>query len=98
MPTYEYYCEACNKRFDAFQKFSDAPLTACPHGHPSVRRVFTPAGIIFKGSGWYSTDSKGTTTTSTTSSDSESKSETSKEKDVTPPSPPSSTETKSEAA
>jgi putative FmdB family regulatory protein len=58
MPTYVYYCEACDNQFEAFQKFSDDPLHICPKGHEGVRRVFTPAGIIFKGSGWYIKDSK----------------------------------------
>jgi putative FmdB family regulatory protein len=101
MPTYAYFCEACNQQFDAFQKFSDAPLTVCPHGHPSVRRVFTPAGIIFKGSGWYSTDSKSTTSTASsngaTSASSESKADSSTTKESAP-SKSSSAEAKSEAA
>ena len=58
MPTYEYFCEQCDDHFEAVQRFSDAPLTACPTGHNTVRRVIRPAGIIFKGSGWYIKDSK----------------------------------------
>ncbi len=81
MPTYVYYCEQCDSKFEAFQKFSEEPLRLCPEGHEAVRRVFTPAGIIFKGSGWYIKDSKtdgagGTTaSTNTPSSKSEPKSE-----------------------
>lgn len=59
MPTYVYHCTTCSSDFEAYQKFSDDPLRSCPQGHESVRRVFTPAGIIFKGSGWYIKDSKG---------------------------------------
>lgn len=64
MPTYEYFCDQCASPFDAVQKFSDDPLTDCPQGHPGVRRVFRPAGIIFKGSGWYIKDSKNGSDTS----------------------------------
>ncbi len=59
MPTYEYFCEQCASNFETVQRFSDAPLTTCPHGHQTgVRRLIRPAGIIFKGSGWYIKDSK----------------------------------------
>lgn len=58
MPTYVYHCDQCNSEFEAVRKFSDAPLNECPEGHEGVKRVFTPAGIIFKGSGWYVKDSK----------------------------------------
>lgn len=105
MPTYEYYCETCNKRFDAFQKFSDAPLDACPEGHAPVRRVFSPAGIIFKGSGWYSTDSKASASTtssndtkSSNSTTTEAKSDATKETTPAPAPTPSSSDAKSEAA
>jgi putative FmdB family regulatory protein len=69
MPTYEYFCESCGSRFEAVQRFSDAPLSQCPTGHEGVRRVINPAGIIFKGSGWYIKDSKsdGSSTTGTSS-------------------------------
>ncbi len=58
MPTYDYVCEACDHRFEAFQKFSDDPLTDCPSCHqPRLRRLFgTGAAILFKGSGFYETD------------------------------------------
>jgi putative FmdB family regulatory protein len=58
MPTYVYGCDACGHRFEIFQKFSDQPLTACPQCGAPIRRIFQPAGIVFKGSGWYSTDSR----------------------------------------
>jgi putative FmdB family regulatory protein len=80
MPLYEYRCEACGKRFEVIQKFSDPPVdacTACGQG-PVVRLLSSPA-IQFKGSGWYITDyaKKGTadgakteSTTDTAKSDS----------------------------
>jgi putative FmdB family regulatory protein len=58
MPTYVYHCDSCDAKFEAVQKFADDPLTSCPEGHGPVRRVITPSAIIFKGSGWYVTDSK----------------------------------------
>lgn len=59
MPTYVYACNACGSQFEKFQSFKDEPLNACPCGQEgSVRRVFQPVGIVFKGSGWYITDSR----------------------------------------
>jgi putative FmdB family regulatory protein len=60
MPTYVYACDTCGKQFEKFQSFKDEPLTTCPCGQEGkVRRVIQPAGIVFKGSGWYITDSRG---------------------------------------
>ncbi|MBP1467189.1 zinc ribbon domain-containing protein [Candidatus Chloroploca sp. M-50] len=61
MPTYVYACDACGKQFEQFQSFKDEPLTVCRCGSSgTVRRVIQPAGIVFKGSGWYINDSRGT--------------------------------------
>ncbi|PDW02849.1 FmdB family zinc ribbon protein [Candidatus Viridilinea mediisalina] len=61
MPTYVYACDGCGKQFEQFQSFKDDPLTVCPCGESGkVRRVIQPAGIVFKGSGWYINDSRGT--------------------------------------
>jgi len=69
MPTYVYACDACGKQFEQFQSFKDEPLKVCRCGEEGkVRRVFQPAGIVFKGSGWYVTDSRGSSGTSTASS------------------------------
>ena len=57
MPTYEYRCTECDHDFEVFQKFADAPLTQCPVCRGQLRKVFSPVGIVFKGSGFYSTDS-----------------------------------------
>lgn len=64
MPTYEYVCDTCHETFEAFQSIADEPLSACPHGHHTVRRLISGgAGLLFKGSGFYITDyrSKGYT-------------------------------------
>jgi putative FmdB family regulatory protein len=58
MPTYEYACNSCGHRFDVRQSFNDAPLSDCPECGATVRRVLYPAGVIFKGTGWYKTDSR----------------------------------------
>jgi len=57
MPIYTYRCESCGVQFEKNQKFSDAPLTRCPEcGKKSLRKVYLPVGIVFKGSGFYATD------------------------------------------
>jgi putative FmdB family regulatory protein len=59
MPIYTYRCESCGVQFERHQSFSDEPLRRCPEcSKNSLRKVLTPAGIIFKGSGWYATDHK----------------------------------------
>jgi putative FmdB family regulatory protein len=68
MPTYSYRCTQCDHRFDIVQKFSDAPVTACPECGAPVKKIFHAAGVVFKGSGWYITDSRGSTSSSTTTS------------------------------
>jgi putative FmdB family regulatory protein len=56
MPTYEYLCRTCSHRFETLQKMTDEPLTTCPECGGNIRRVFFPAGVVFKGSGFYKTD------------------------------------------
>lgn len=57
MPVYTYRCESCGVQFDRQQKFTDQPLTRCPEcGKKTLRKVYTPVGIVFKGSGFYATD------------------------------------------
>lgn len=59
MPTYAYQCQSCGVQFEKVQKFTDKPLTRCPECRKGrVHRVVQPAAIVFKGSGWYSTDSR----------------------------------------
>ena len=58
MPTYSYHCDTCGHDFEAVQRFADEPLTKCPQCEAPIRRVIQPVGVVFKGSGWYITDSR----------------------------------------
>lgn len=58
MPVYEYVCDACGFTFERIQSFNDDPVTECPSCKGTVRRVISPVGVIFKGSGWYITDNR----------------------------------------
>jgi putative FmdB family regulatory protein len=58
MPTYEYVCQSCGTHVEVYQRFSDEPLTECGVCGGPLRKVFHPAGILFKGTGFYSTDSR----------------------------------------
>lgn len=58
MPTYSYACTACEHRFDTVQKFTDSSLTDCPECSGRLRKLFSAVGIVFKGSGFYRTDSR----------------------------------------
>jgi len=58
MPTYDYKCDSCGNSFEAFQSMNDEPLSTCDKCGSSVRRVYSSAGIIFKGSGFYVNDYK----------------------------------------
>lgn len=61
MPTYEYACTSCGEQLEVVQRFSDDPLTVCPACDGALRKVFSPVGIVFKGSGFYRTDSRKST-------------------------------------
>ena len=63
MPTYEYACKQCGEHLDVVQSFSDDPLTTCPKCGGELRKVFGNVGIVFKGSGFYKTDSRSTNAT-----------------------------------
>jgi putative FmdB family regulatory protein len=58
MPTYAYACTSCDHRFEAAQSFSDDSLTTCPQCTGRLRKVFSAVGVVFKGSGFYRTDSR----------------------------------------
>ena len=58
MPTYQYTCTECAEPVEALQKFTDEPLTECSVCGGRLRKVFSPVGIVFKGSGFYRTDSR----------------------------------------
>ena len=74
MPTYEYRCKTCGEHLEVVQSFKDDPLTECPNCGGELRKVFGSIGITFKGSGFYKTDSRSSSSSKSTSS-SESKSE-----------------------
>ena len=57
MPTYQYACTACDHEFEAFQSFTDDSLTECPECKGEIKKVFSAVGVVFKGSGFYKTDS-----------------------------------------
>jgi putative FmdB family regulatory protein len=58
VPTYQYACTECGDQLERVQKFSDDPLTVCPACSGRLRKVFSPVGIVFKGSGFYRNDSR----------------------------------------
>ena len=65
MPTYEYECQACHERVEAVQRLHDPALTTCEHCGGELRKVFSAVGIVFKGSGFYKNDSRGTSSSVT---------------------------------
>ncbi|MFD6884131.1 MULTISPECIES: FmdB family zinc ribbon protein [unclassified Rhodococcus (in: high G+C Gram-positive bacteria)] len=94
MPTYSYACTACDNKFDIVQSFSDASLTECPECSGKLRKLFNSVGIVFKGSGFYRTDSRSGSTASE-SAKSDSKSSTSESAPAASSSNSSSTSTSS---
>jgi putative FmdB family regulatory protein len=98
MPIYEYACTACGERTEAKQGFDDPPLETCPICGGKLRKLYSPVGIVFKGSGFYSTDQKGsrpgdskpTTSEGDKKSDAKSDSNTSKKPETKPKSKESS--------
>jgi putative FmdB family regulatory protein len=60
MPIYEYKCKQCGLRFERFQRVTEEPVSSCPECSGAVQRVFQPVGIVFKGSGFYATDNRKT--------------------------------------
>ncbi len=65
MPLYEYQCKECGLRFERRQSFSEPPVSICPECEGEVVRLIQPAGIIFKGSGFYVTDNRAKSSTAT---------------------------------
>jgi putative FmdB family regulatory protein len=97
MPTYEYACDQCGKHIDVFQSFSDDPLTTCEVCGGTLRKVFGNVGIVFKGSGFYKNDSRGSSSSSSSSTPAASITS----NDSTPPAAtpaPASTSTSSDSA
>ena len=71
MPTYQYSCTDCGHFFEAVQSFSDDSLTVCPECDGKLRKVFNAVGVVFKGSGFYRNDSRGSTTSTSPAATSE---------------------------
>ena len=86
MPTYQYACTECGHAFEQVQSFSDDALTTCPECQGRLRKLFNAVGVVFKGSGFYRTDSRGSSTASETASapTAETKSETKTESKPAP--------------
>ncbi len=84
MPVYEYECEQCGTRFERLQSIKDEPVRQCPECSGNVHKVFHPAGIIFKGSGWYITDSRKSTSSTITGESKSNGGDSKDEKKTTP--------------
>ncbi|MFJ9179616.1 FmdB family zinc ribbon protein [Streptomyces sp. NPDC102360] len=101
MPTYQYQCTECGEGLEAVQKFTDESLTVCPACQGRLKKVFSAVGIVFKGSGFYRNDSRGSSSSSSpasssgSSSGSESKSAESKPSSDSKPSTSSSSSSSS---
>ncbi|AHH94120.1 hypothetical protein GCM10010174_41960 [Kutzneria viridogrisea] len=74
MPTYQYACTECDHRLEAVQSFSDDALTVCPECGGKLRKLFGSVGVVFKGSGFYRTDSRNGSTSATPAAESKPKS------------------------
>lgn len=83
MPTYSYACTECGNRFDAVQAFSDDALTTCPKCSGKLRKLFGSVGVVFKGSGFYRTDSRDSSKSSSNGSAKSESSSSSSEKSST---------------
>ncbi|MGH9169726.1 MAG: FmdB family zinc ribbon protein [Acidimicrobiales bacterium] len=102
MPTYEYVCKECGEHLEVVQSFNDDTLTVCPSCHGELKKVFGNIGIVFKGAGFYKTDSRSGSKTAATAgkADSSTKSETSSDsapKSESPAKSESSTKPESKA-
>jgi putative FmdB family regulatory protein len=82
VPTYEYECTSCGQHVEVFQRITEDPLTSCGVCGGPLRKVFHPAGIVFKGSGFYATDSRSKRSTTPAAKSDQSSSETSSAKDT----------------
>ncbi|MFE7528284.1 FmdB family zinc ribbon protein [Kitasatospora sp. NPDC057542] len=90
MPTYQYQCTECGNGLEAVQKFTDEALTTCPECQGRLRKVFSAVGVVFKGSGFYRTDSRSSSSSSVGSGSSSTSSTSSSTSTSAPSSTPSS--------
>ncbi|MFF9146197.1 FmdB family zinc ribbon protein [Streptomyces sp. NPDC055051] len=93
MPTYQYQCTECGEGLEAVQKFTDDALTECPACHGRLKKVFSAVGIVFKGSGFYRNDSRGSSSSSSPASKSSASSTTSTSSTASDAKPASTTST-----
>jgi putative FmdB family regulatory protein len=84
VPTYQYACTACGHQLEAVQSFADEPLTECPACEGRLRKLFSSVGVVFKGSGFYRTDSRSTSSEPKSAESKSSESKSSESKDSTP--------------
>ena len=84
VPTYQYTCTTCGHRLEAVQSFADEPLTVCPECEGRLRKLFNSVGVVFKGSGFYRTDSRSESKAESSSEPSSSTSDSSPKTDSTP--------------
>ena len=98
MPTYSYACTECDNRFDAVQAFSDDALTTCEKCSGRLRKLFNSVGIVFKGSGFYRTDSRESAKKTSDSTNGSSTSDSPKTSTSTESKTPSSTEKSSSSS
>jgi putative FmdB family regulatory protein len=82
VPTYQYACTACDHRFEQVQSFSDPSLTECPECSGRLRKLYGSVGVVFKGSGFYRTDSRAKSSSSASSDSSDSTSGKSEKKET----------------
>ncbi|AIA04134.1 FmdB family zinc ribbon protein [Streptomyces noursei] len=98
MPTYQYQCTACGEGLEAVQKFTDDALTECPSCNGRLKKVFSAVGIVFKGSGFYRNDSRGSSSSSSPASSSSTPSNGSSSSSSTPSTSTSSTSSSSSSS
>ena len=98
MPTYQYACTECGHSFEQFQSFSEDALTVCPECDGRLRKLFNAVGVVFKGSGFYRTDSRAASTSSTTATTSTSDSSSSSSSSSPSPASSSSSTSSSSAS
>ncbi|MDQ0601081.1 putative FmdB family regulatory protein [Streptomyces canus] len=98
MPTYQYQCTECGEGLEAVQKFTDDALTECPNCQGRLKKVFSAVGIVFKGSGFYRNDSRGSSSSTSPASSKPSTSSPSTSTSTSSDSKPSSTGTSSSSS